>query len=163
MTRDIILFGNCNVVDISNIVEVEEKTIVFSIEKQKKNPEPKPTKGFFAKLAYSEFITYYEKERYTCLILKVKGGTQTRGKMDNEGNISCHTNQLYDFYTIYNNEMLITRVKEDLSAGNSEKIREIGNFFAYPGVLHYSDYLNTNMLLDKDISSRQDFIDKYLK
>ena len=59
--------------------------------------------------------------------------------------------------------MLVARVKDDLNAGKSEKIREIGNFFAYPGVLHYSDYLNTNMLLDEDISSRQDFIDKYLK
>ena len=163
MAREILLFGDSNVVTIRDIVEIEEKIVTFSIEKTKKNPNPKPTKGFFAKLAYSDTITYYENKNYTCLILKVKGGTQMRGSMDNNGNISMHSNQLYDFYTIYNDIGLIEDVKRDLDAGSSEKIREIGNFFSYPGILHYSDYLNTNMLFDRDISSKKDFIEKYLR
>lgn len=163
MAREILLFGNTNVVSISDIVEIEEKNVSFSIRKTKKNPEPKPTKGFFAKLTYSDTITYYETKSYTCLILKVKGGTQMRGKVDDDGNVSMRSNQLYDFYTIYNDKGLIDGVKQDLDDGNSEKIREIGNFFAYPGILHYSDYLNTNILFDKDISSKKDFIEKYLK
>ena len=162
MSREILLFGDCNIVNICDITEIEEKTVTFSVRKQKKNPEPKPTKGFFAKLAYSETITYYEKESYNCLILKVKGGTQLRGKMDDDGNVSMRSNQLYDFYTIFNNENLVKRVQEDIDMGNKDKIIEIGNFFAYPGILHYSDYLNTNMLLDKNISSKKDFIEKYL-
>ena len=163
MAREILLFGDCNIVNICDIVDIEEKTVSFSIKKKKKNPEPKPTKGFFAKLAYSDTIIYYEEETYKCLIIKVKGGTQMRGNIDDNGNVSLHSNQLYDFYTIYNDENLVKRVQEDLDAENSEKIREIGNFFAYPGILHYPDYLNTNMLLDKDISSKKDFIEKYLK
>lgn len=163
MAREFLLFGDCNVVDVRDIVEIEEKTISFSVEKKKKNPEPKPAKGFLAKLLYSEIITYYEEEHYSCLILKVKGGTQMRGKVDNDGNVSLRSNQLFDFFTIYNDENLVKRVQEDLDSDKNEKIREIGNFFAYPGVLHYSDYLHTNMLLDKDISTKADFIEKYLK
>ena len=162
MAREILLFGNTNLINPSDIVEIEEKNISFSIKKTKKNPKPKP-KNFFAKLTYSRTITYYEEEKYTCLILKVKGGTQLRGKVNDSGDVTMHSNQLYDFYTIYNNKGLLNAVKQDLDAGSSEKICEIGNFFAYPGVLHYSDYLNTNMLFDKDILSKKDFIDKYLK
>ena len=113
MAREL-LFGDCNVVDIRDIVEIEEKTLSFSIEKQKKNPEPKPVKGFLAKLLYSETITYYEEEHYNCLILKVKGGMQMRGKVDGDGNVSMRSNQLYDFFTIYNDETLVKRVQEDL-------------------------------------------------
>ena len=163
MAREFLLFGGYNLVYTCDIVEIEEKTVTFSVRKTKKNPEPKPTKGFFAKLAYSDTITYYEHESYTCIILKVRGETQMKGKVDDDGTVSLRSNQLYDFYTVYNDKGLIDAVKKDIEDGKSEKIREIGNFFAYPGVLHYSDYLNTNMLLDKDISSKKDFIEKYLK
>ena len=163
MAREFLLFGESNIVNISDIVEIEKKTVSFSIRKTKKNPDPKPTKGFLAKLAYSDTITYYENESYTCLILKVKGETQMRGKVDGDGNVSMRSNQLYDFYTIYNDNGLVDAVKKDIENGKNEKIREIGNFFAYPGILYYSDYLNTNMLFDKDVSSKKDFIEKYLK
>ena len=162
MAREILLFGDTNVVSTSDIVEIEEKIVSFSVQKTKKNPEPKPTKGFFAKLMYSDTITYYERKSYTCLVLKVRGGTQMRGKVDDDGNVSLRSNQLYDFYTVYNDKGLVDAVKKDIEDGKNEKIREIGNFFAYPGVLYYSDYLNTNMLFDKDVSSKKDFIEKYL-
>lgn len=152
MKLDFILFGGSTIVNISDIAEIEEKQITFSIKKEKPNPEPKPS-GFFAKLAYSSTITYYEEETYTCIILKVKGGTQMRGKVDDNGNVSCYSNQLYDFYTIYNDEKFATRIKEDIQSGSSVKVREAGNYYVYPGVLCYSDYVNTNMRFDKTISS----------
>lgn len=156
MKREILLFGNSNIVNISDIVEIEEKTVTFEIRKSKKNPKPKPS-GFFAKLAYSETIYYDEKETFSCVILKVKGGTQLRGKTDENGNFSGYNNQLYDFYTIYNDENIMKILEED-----EKKTLDVGNFYAYPGVLNYSDYTKTNMLFDGSIKTKKDFIEKYL-
>ena len=95
--------------------------------------------------------------------MKVKGGTQLRGRVNDSGEVSMHSNQLYDFYTIYNDKRLINAAQRYIDEGDKDKICEIGNFFAYPGILHYPDYLNTNMLFDEEISSKKDFIEKYLR
>lgn len=154
-----LLFGTNNVVNIDDIVDFEEKTITLSIAHTKKNPTPKPTKGFLAKLMYSDTITYHENESYFCLILKVKRGTQMIGNVDSSGNLSARSNQLYGFFTIYNDEKFLMRLKGNNS---NERQIEIGNFYHYPGVLHYPDYLNTNMMLDQDIKSKDDFVNKYI-
>lgn len=156
MGNKLILFGGTNIVDTADIVEIEEKSIVFKITKSKKNPEPKPT-GFFAKLAYSETIYYDEAKKFSCVILKVKGGTQLRGKVDSNGNFSGYNNQLYDFFTIYNDEAIMEFLKAD-----EKNTLEIGNFYSYPGVLNYSDYTKTNMSFDSSIKTKEDFIKKYL-
>lgn len=157
MKRGIILFGVSNVIDTSDIVEIEQKNLTFKIEKSKKNPEPKPD-GFWARMSYSETIYYEEIKNFSCIILKVKGGTQLRGKVDEYGNFSGYNNQLYDFYTIYNDKELVDVVKN-----NKARLCEIGNFYAYPGILNYSDYTETNMLFDSSIKTKEDFIKNYLE
>ncbi len=156
----ILLFGN-TIVDTTDIVEIEEKEIVFSVEHTKKNPKPKPT-GFFAKLAYSDTITYHEEESFSCIILKVKGGVQMRGKVSESGNVSMQSNQLYDFYTICNSKRLIELLKQDIAEGKTDKICEFGNYFVYFGMLCYDNYLETNTLLDESIKTKQDFLSRYM-
>ena len=114
-------------------------------------------KGFFAKLAYSEKIYYDETKTFSCVILKVKSGTQIRGKVDGDGNFSGYNNQLYDFYTIYNDLNII-----EFLVNNESNTLEVGNFYAYPGVLKHSNYANTNMRYDSYIKTKQDFIERYL-
>lgn len=157
MRSELILFGGTNIVDTADIVEIEEKSITFKITKSKKNPKPKPT-GFLAKLAYSEMIYYDEEKSFSCVILKVKGGTQLRGKVDSDGNFSGYNNQLYDFFTIYNDEAIV----EFLNADEKNTL-EIGNFYSYPGILNYSNYTKTNMRYDSSIKTKKDFIKKYLE
>lgn len=156
----ILLFGS-GIVSTDDIVEIKEKTIIFNIKHTKKNPQPKP-KGFFAKMAYSDTITYYKEEQYSFLELKVKGGVQMRGKVNESGSVSMTSNQLYDFYAVCNNKKLIQRVKEDIAAGSTNKVCELGNYFVYFGILCYPDYLNTNVLVDESIKSKKDFIEKYM-
>ena len=156
----ILLFGD-SIVHSEDIVEISEKKISFNVKHTKKNPKPKP-KGFLAKLAYSDEISYYQEESYFFIELKVKGQVQTRGQVDESGNVSMRSNQLYDFYTVCNDEMLIQRVREDIAAGNTEKVCEIGNFFVYFGMLRYPDYLKTNVMFDRSINSKKDFMEKYM-
>ena len=156
----ILLFGD-EIIETRDIVEIKEKYITFNVKHTKENPEPSP-KGFFAKIFYSDTITYYEQETYFCLELKVKGGVQMRGRADESGNISMKSNQLYDFYTVCNDKNLIRRVKEDVASGSTEKLCEIGNYFVYFGMLCYPDYLNTNVMVDESIKSRSDFVKKYM-
>ena len=160
MKVSILLFGD-SIVHTDDIVEISEKKISFNIKHSKKNPAPKPT-GFFARMAYSDEITYYKEESYFALVLKVKGRVQMRGQVDDCGNVSMKSNQLYDFYTIYNDEKLIQRVKQDIASGNTDKVCEMGNFFVYFGILCYPDYLSTNVMLDKSIKSKRDFLEKYM-
>ena len=150
------IFGGINIINKCDIVEIEEKIVTINVRKSKKNPAPKPT-GFFSKLTYSERIYYDEVKKFSCVILKVKGGTQIIGEVDERGNFSGYNNQLYDFYTIYNDENLIRAVGD-----NQDKLCEIGNFYAYPGILKYDDYIGTNMLFDSSIKTKEDFIKKYL-
>ena len=156
----LLIFGD-TIVSASDIVEIEEKTITFSVKHTKKNPKPKPS-GFFASLGYSDTITTYKDESFMCLILKVKGGVQMRGKVSESGSVSMHSNQLYDFYTICNNKKVIKLLQEDINEGNTDKICEFGNYFVYFGMLCYDNYLKTNTLIDESIKSKKDFVDKYL-
>ena len=156
----ILMIGN-KIIDIADIVEIEEKNITFSIKYTKKNPEPKPS-GFFARMMYSDTIEYFEDESYFCLVLKVKDGIQMRGKTDSSGNVSMTSNQLYDFYAVYNDKNLIDRVQRDIDAGNTEKVCEIGNYFIYFGMLRHPDFLTTNTHFDETIKTKQDFIKKYM-
>lgn len=64
---------------------------------------------------------------------------------------------LYDFYTIYNDKKLITALKRD-----RKQTLEVGNFYCYPGIPQYPDYEETNMLYDASIKSRVDFMEKYM-
>lgn len=156
----ILLFGD-EIVETHDIVEIKEKYITFNVEHTKKNPEPQP-KGFFAKILYSDTITYYEQETYFCLELKVKGGVQMRGRADESGNVSIKSHQLYEFYTVCNDKKLIQRVREDIESGSTEKVCEIGNYFVSFGILCYPNYLYTNVMVDETIKSRSDFVRKYM-
>lgn len=156
----LLIFEN-TIINKSDIVEIEEKTITFSVKHTAKNPRPKPT-GFFASLGYSDTITTYKNESFMCLILKVKGGVQMRGNVNESGSVSMHSNQLYDFYTICNNQRVIELLQQDIDAGNTDKICEFGNYFVYFGMLCYDNYLKTNTLIDETIQSKKDFINKYL-
>ena len=156
MISETIVFGDGNIINTTDIVEIEEKNVTFTIQKSKKNPKPKPN-GFFAKLAYSETIYYDETKTFSCVILKVKGGTQIRGKVDGDGNFTGYNNQLYDFYTIYNDLSMI-----EFLVKNESNTLKVGNFYAYPGILKYSNYSKTNMRYDSHIKTKQDFIERYL-
>lgn len=156
----LLLIGD-TIIDPSDIVEIEEKEISFSVKSTKKNPKPKPS-GFFASLSYSDTITTYTTETFNCLILKVKGGVQMRGKVSESGSVSMQSNQLYDFYTICNNKRVIELLQQDIDAGNTDKICEFGNYFVYFGILCYDNYLKTNTKIDEQIRSKEDFISKYL-
>lgn len=156
----ILLFGN-TIVHPEDVVEVLEKSITFNVKHTKKNPKPKPS-GFFAKMAYSDTVTYFEEETYFFLELKVKGRVQMRGQVDDNGNVSMKSNQLYDFYTVCNNEKLIDRVRQDIAAGSTDKVCEIGNYFVYFGILCYPNYVDTNVMVDETIKSKRDFVEKYL-
>jgi len=167
MGKTIIMLGNA-VVNTSDIVNIEEKKVTFNITKTKPNPQPKPTKGFFKKLFYSDTIEYTVQETYTCLILKVKAGVQKvvhSKPKDDETDIfingsysSSTTNQLYDFYTIYNDKNFYNRVVEH---GNREILCEIGNYPTLNG-LYYPDYPNTNMTFDESIKTKEDFFNMYM-
>lgn len=156
----ILLFGD-TIVHPEDIVEVSEQTISFNVKHTKKNPKPKP-KGFFAKMAYSDTVTYTEEETYFFLKLKVKGRVQMLGQVDDSGNVSMKSNQVYDFYTVCNNKKLIDRVRQDVVADRTDKVCEIGNYFVYFGVLCYPNYVDTNVMVDETIKSKRDFIEKYL-
>ena len=149
------------IIDIRDIVEIEEKQITFSIRHEKPNPKPKP-KGFFAKMMYSDTVEYFEEETHFCLVLKVKGGVQTRGRVDEYGNVSTRTNQLYDFYTICNTHRLIELVQNDERKGSKEKVLELGNYLIYFDTLRYPNYTSTNTLVDETIKSKADFVEKYM-
>ena len=155
-----LLIGDA-IIDPSDIVEIEEKEISFSVKHTRKNPKPKPS-GFFASFSYSDTITTHKTETFTCLILKVKGGVQMRGKVSESGSVSMQSNQLYDFYTICNNKRVIDLLQQDIDNGNTDKICEFGNYFVYFGVLCYDNYLETNTKIDEQIKSKKDFISKYL-
>ena len=161
MEDKILLFDN-NIVHTSDIVEIEEKKITFSIAHTEKNPEPKPTRGFWAKLFYFDTITTYTDEAFTCIVLKVKGGVQMRGKTDEYGNTTMHANQLYDFYAIYNDSKLIQLVQKDIERGNTDKVCAMGNYYRYFEMLRYPNYLTTNTLFDSTIKNKADFIAKYM-
>ncbi len=156
----ILIIGN-TAINPMDIVEIEETEITFSVKHTKKNPKPAPS-GFFARMAYSDTITSYTEETYSCIILKVKGGVQMRGKVSESGNVSMQSNQLYDFYTVCSDKRMIKLLQDDIAEGNTDKICEFGNYFVYFGMLCYDDYLKTNTLLDESIKTKQDFIDKYM-
>ena len=160
MASEILLFDG-NIIYADNVVGIEEKKVTFSVKHTKKNPQPKPS-GFFARLSYSDTIVTYTEESYYCWILKVKGSIQKIKKTDDEGRETTKTNQLYDFYTIYNDKKLIDRVREDIQNGSTDKVCEIGNFFCYFGMLNYPDYIETNTLYDGTVRSKKDVIEKYL-
>lgn len=42
------------------------------------------------------------------------------------------------------------------------KVCEIGNFYAYFGVLNYPNYVDTNVMVDESICSKKDFLEKYM-
>lgn len=156
-----ILMIDEKIIDVRDIVEIEEKQISFSIRHEKPNPEPKP-KGFFAKLMYSDTIEYFEKETHFCLVLKVKGGVQNIGRVDDAGNVSTRTNQLYNFYTICNSQRMIDLVQQDERKGSKDKVLEIGNYLIYFDTLRYPNYTKTNVLIDETITSKKAFMDKYM-
>jgi len=168
MKESIIMLGN-SVIDVEDIVNIEEKTITFNIKKTKPNPQPKPTKGFFKKLFYSETIEYTVPETYSYLILKVKAGVQKvvhSKPKDGETEIyiggtysQTTTNQLYDFYTVYSDRNFYNRVVE---YGDRQILCEIGNYPTLGGNLYYTDYANTNMEFDPTIKTKKDFFNRYM-
>lgn len=156
-----------NFINIEDIVSIEECTIDVQVRRTKKNPKPKPS-GFFASLAYSDTIEYYDENKYSYIILKVKAGTQTVFPSSSNDDswtirdVSYGTNQLYDFYTICNDYRLVEAVKKWEDESNIKMCCKIGNYNTFHG-LYYRNYSTTNMAVDKDISNRQDFINKYMK
>lgn len=142
------------IVSPSDVVGVEEKTVMLEIRKEIKNPDPAPTKGFFAKLFYSDTVIIQEKKQFAVVVLKVKGGLQVNKE-------TGHANQLFDFYAVCGNKDFFNLIK---SASNKKDVElEIGNFYSYFETLRYPDYVKTNVLFDRDIMSKADFMAKYMK
>lgn len=165
MKKEIILIGD-NIVNTEDIVSIEEKSMSFSIAHEKPNPEPKPSKGFFKKLAYSDTITEYTYEKYSYLVLKVKAGTQTvlpENKSSNDdtisiGRASYGTHQLYTFYMVYNDENFMNRLKNNQT---EDRLIAVGNYRTLGG-LKFPNYLKTNTMYDSEIASKSDFVNKYM-
>lgn len=149
------------IISPTDIAGVEERRVVVKVPVQTNNPEPKPQKGFLAKLMYSDTIEKTVELEYTVIELKVKGVTQIISKVDEDtGAISNRSNQTYNFYAVCNDREFVDAMSR---ASNKKEVElEIGNFYCYPGMLAYSDYLTSNVIIDEDIESKEDFIAKYI-
>ena len=147
-----------------DIESISERSVTMTVKVKKPNPKPKPT-GFFGKAFYSDTVTVKEKHEYNVLVLKF-------ASVDG-----------YKCCTICNNAKLIADAKalkkeldemptptlsEPLSISQEERQEEImkalkgiGMEWAFYG---WSDskYLETSVMVDKSIKTKQDFIDKYM-
>ncbi len=182
-----IMIGDC-FVHPDDIVSISERNVTLNVKKRKPNPKPKP-KGILGKALYSSTITIMEKHSYHVLVLKVEAGTQTVLPDPDDrsdfsiGRGSYGTHQLYKFYAVCDNANLIKDAKElqkelkeigtgDLSnplSGSQEERRssiikaltELGMEMSFHGWL-VPDFLDTSVMIDKSIKTKQDFIDKYM-
>ncbi len=152
---------NGTIIHPIDIVSVEEKRVVVKIPVKVNNPEPKPEKGFLAKLMYSDTMEKTVEVTYTVIEIKVKSKVQITTRIDKDtGAISNQNNQTYDFYTICSDEDFLEAMS---LANNKEDVElEIGNFYCYPGTLAYANYINTNVIFDADVETKEDFVAKYI-
>lgn len=152
---------NGTIVHPTDIAGIEEKRVVVEIPVQVNNPEPKPKKGILAKLMYSDTFEKKVKLEYTVIELKVKSTTQIITKIDEDtGAVSNRSNQTYDFYAICGDGEFFEAMAR---ASNKKDVElKIGNFYCYPGMLAYSDYMKTNVIADPDIDCKEDFVAKYI-
>ena len=149
------------IISTTDIVEIEEKLVTVQEEKQVKNPEPKPQKGFFAKMLYSETITKTIERKFSVVVIKVKAGMQVVTHTDQEtGATRNSSHQLFDFFAVCKDRDFCGAV---MRASNRKDVEiEIGNYYCYPGMLRYPDYITTNVLIDPEICSKADFMRKYM-
>jgi len=181
------MIGDC-FVHPDDIVSISERNVTLNVKKRKPNPKPKP-KGILGKALYSSTITVMEKHSYHVLVLKVEAGTQTVLPDPDEhsdfsvGRGSYGTHQLYKFYAVCDNANLIKDAKElqkeldgigsgdlnhQLSSSQEERrttiikaLTEIGMDRALYGWVD-PNFLDTSIMVDKSIRTKQDFIDKYM-
>ena len=178
-----ILIGD-HLIHPNDIESISERDVTLNVKKEKPNPKPKPS-GFFSKLVYSDTVTVTEAHTYHVLVLKVAAGTQTvRPEPDDDSDFTIGrsfsgTRKLYKFYTIGNNANLIKDAKElkkeldklgygELYRPEStrrdaiiEMLQDIGMEMSY-GSWTNPNHLDTSVMIDNSIRTKQDFIDKYI-
>lgn len=174
-----------------DIESISERDVTLNVKVTKPNPKPKPTKGL-AKMFYSSTVTTMEAHKYRILVLKVAAGTRTILPDPNDdsdfsvGSISYGTHTHYNYYTICDNAKLVSDAKALLKECDSigvprnlneasrqrpevenrrseiiKTLRQLGMDYSFDGWL-VPDYLDTRILIDRDIKSKQSFIDKYM-
>lgn len=164
----------------SDIVSISERDVTLSVKIKKPNPKPKPN-GLFGKAFYSSTVTVMEKHKYHILVLKVAAGTQAVLPDPDDhsdfsvGRGSYGTHQVYKFYTICDNAKFVTDAKalkkeldnvdfkptEERRSSIIKSLTELGMDRALYGWVD-PDYLDTSVMIDKTIKSKQEFIDKYM-
>ena len=174
-----ILIGD-DLIRPDDIESISERDVSFEIKKTKPNPKPKP-KGLLGKAFYSSTIDVMEKRKYHVLVLKVAAGTQTiLPDPDDDsditiGSVSYGTHKLYNFYCICNDAKLISdakAIKKEWEESNSDwekerraaimqALKQLGMEMTFGGWVK-SNYLDSSVMIDKDIKTKQDFIDKYM-
>lgn len=150
------------IIGASDIVEVQEKVVSVKKERKISNPKPRP-KNLLMQLFYFSMITEYEERKFTVIVLKVKRGVQVSVRVDSASGNQQTTgrHQLFDFYAICSDSDFLECVKK--SCNRTEVELEIGNYYRFPEVLNYSEYLDTNVMIDADIKNKSDFMKKYMQ
>lgn len=163
-----------------DIVSISERDVTLSVKIKKPNPKPKP-KGILGKALYSSTVTVMEKHEYHILVLKVSAGTRTVLPDPDDhsdfsvGRGSYGTHQVYKFYTICNNAKFVTDAKalkkelddvdfkptEERRASIIKSLTELGMDRALYGWVD-PDFLDTSVVIDKAIKTKQNFVDKYM-
>ena len=146
------------IIQLSDILEVSDRKMSVTVTEYKKNPEPKPEKGFFKKLLYSERISYQKTYSFSCVVIKVKDGVQAY--TDSNG---YHSYQRYTFYTIYHDKDFKKYAKILGNSDDPNIIEKLCNIGMDRGLGYWlvPDYLDTHMKYDPTIKNKSDFINKY--
>lgn len=167
-------------INSDDIVSISERDVTLNVKEKKPNPKPKP-KGLLSKALYSSTITVMEKHKYHVLVLKVAAGTKTVLPDSDDrsdfsvGSGSYGTHSVYKFYLVCDSAKLVKDAKslkkelEDADFGPSEErkvsiiqtLTDLGMDRALYGWVE-PNFLDTSVMIDKSIKSKQDFIEKYL-
>lgn len=147
------------IIHSSDILEVSNRKMSVTVTEHKKNPEPKPQKGFFKKLMYSDVISYQKTYTFSCVVIKVKNGFQSYS--DSSGS---HMYQRHTFYTIYHDKDFKKYAKILGNSDDPNLIEKLCNIGMDRGLGYWlvPDYLDTHMKYDPEIKNKKDFIERYL-
>lgn len=186
-----ILIGD-NLVNPYNIESISEQDVTLKIKKTKPNKAPKPKGFFGKLLYSDTVTVIEEHKYHVLVLKVAEGTQLILPDPDDDSDFtigvspSYGTHKIYNSYTICGNSKLIsdakalkeecdsielpnnlnsqsygTQAKEERRSEIIKTLRQLGMDYSFGGWV-YSDYLDAHVLIDKEIKTKRDFIEKYM-